>query len=127
MIFFALRPIMIPKKFLAVTLILSATIGGALLTSLSAVHAKTWTIEQRQDQLMQDINSGQKNKELTFKEAKSLRKALAGVARDKKEMLGKSQNGKLTAEDKSALEESLNKISQDLKKKELEKRVEVAK
>lgn len=113
---------MISKKSLAASVILSATVCGALLTS--PVEGKTWTIDERQVQLMQDINAGQKRKELTLKEAKSLRKALANVARDKKQLKAKTQNGKLTAENNSQLEADLNKVSEDLKKYQLEKRVD---
>lgn len=113
---------MISKKFFATTLILSATVCGALLTS--PVMAKTWTVDERQVQLMQDINAGQKRKELTLKEAKSLRKALASVARDKKAMKSKNEHGKLTAENTSQIEADLNKISEDLKKYQLNKRID---
>lgn len=84
---------------------------------------KVWTIEERQLRLMQDINDGQKGKELDKKEADRLRSDLADVARKKKRMKTKSK-GVITAEQKSELEADLNKISVAIQKYKLEKRVE---
>jgi Skp family chaperone for outer membrane proteins len=90
-----------------------------------AAHAKVWSIDERQLKLMQDINQGQKLKQLTPKEAKKLREALSDIARKKK----KFQNGDGEAKtfsdaQKSELESDLNKVSTDVKKIELEKRVQ---
>lgn len=87
--------------------------------------AKVWSIDDRQGQLMQDINKGQKLNQLTSKEAKKLREALSGIARKKK----KFQNGEGSSKafsdtQKSELESDLNKVSADIKKVELEKRVQ---
>jgi hypothetical protein len=86
--------------------------------------AKNWTIEERQTQLMQDINTAQKEKQLTAKEAKKLRADLAEIARHKAEMKGKSADQKLTAEDNTKLESDLNDISVKIKKVQLNKRVD---
>lgn len=90
--------------------------------SFSQVHAKVWTIDDRQQKLMQEINAGQKSGELTLKEAHSLRKEEAEIARKKAKMKGKNL-GKLTSENISELEEDLNKVSVELNKLKLEKRV----
>lgn len=104
------------------TLILNA------LTALTCVSVLTpalanWTVEQRQYQLMQDINAGQKGKQLTAKEADKLRKRLAHVARKKAKMKEKG-DGKLTENDKRELESDLNDVSVAITKLKLEKRAE---
>lgn len=88
------------------------------------VFAKEWTIEERQEQLMQDVNSAQKSSQLTVKEARGLRSRLAAVAKKKAKMKTKIKNEQLTAEDKTELETSLNEISVDIKRLQLEKRTE---
>jgi len=100
----------------------------ALTLFLTAIpvsaKGKVWTIEARQLQLMSDINEGQKGNQLTKKEADRLRSDLADVARKKKKMKEKADGGKLTADNKSELEGDLNKISVNIKKFKLEKRVD---
>lgn len=99
----------------------------ALVCSLgiSAVgNAKSWTVEDRQMQLMQDINTAQKQKQITAKEAKKLRSGLADIARHKTEMKAKSANQKLTSDDVTTLESELNDISVKIKKVQLGKRVD---
>ncbi|HIA52286.1 MAG TPA: hypothetical protein EYN91_09400 [Candidatus Melainabacteria bacterium] len=85
---------------------------------------KVWTIEDRQFQLMKDINEGQKGKQLTKKEADRLRSDLADVARKKKKMKGKADDGKLTEDNKKELEGDLNGISDSIHKYKLEKRAQ---
>ncbi|MBA3856135.1 MAG: hypothetical protein C0507_04425 [Cyanobacteria bacterium PR.3.49] len=100
----------------------------ALSLCLSAIpvsaKGKVWTVDARQTQLMADINEGQKGKQLTKKEADRLRSDLADVARKKKKMKEKAENGKLTDANKNDLEADLNKISVAIQKYKLEKRVE---
>ncbi len=100
----------------------------ALFLCLAAYPAfakgKVWTIEARQAQLMQDINEGQKGKQLTKKESDRLRSDLADVARRKKKMKSKNDGGALTEDQKKDLEGDLNKISDDIHKYELEKRAQ---
>jgi len=93
----------------------------------SALAEKEWTINERQDQLMKEINEAQKKNELTEKEAKKLRSRLADVARKEAKMRGKNNANKLTDANKAVLEEGLNVVSVDIKKLALEKRVDVAK
>ncbi len=85
---------------------------------------KVWTIEARQAQLMQDINEGQKGKQLTKKQSDRLRSDLADVARKKKKMKSKNDGGPLTEDQKKELEGDLNTISDDIHKYKLEKRAE---
>lgn len=86
--------------------------------------SKVWTIEARQAQLMKDVNEGQKGKQLTKKEADRMRSDLADVARKKKKMKSKADDGKLTEDDKKELEGDLNKISDSIHKYKLEKRAQ---
>lgn len=104
---------------LAVLLAASLIVGAA-----APSFAKTWTVDERQTQLMQDINAGQKSKELTLKEANKLRSDLADVARKKKKFLQKNKN-KLSPEDTAILEGDLNKVSVNISKLKLEKRTQV--
>jgi uncharacterized protein YlxW (UPF0749 family) len=107
------------KRFLPVLL-------AAMLAASMSCHAslgKTWTVEQRQLKLMQDINAAQKIKELTAKEAKKLRSDLSDVSRKKKKMLAKG-NGTLTDDDKKELETDLNDVSANILKFRLEKRTQ---
>jgi len=90
--------------------------------SLSQANAKTWTVDDRQQKLMQEINKGQKSGELTQKEARMLRKQEATIARKKAKMKRKNLD-RLSSEDINELEEDLNKVSVDLNKLRLEKRV----
>lgn len=90
--------------------------------TFTTAEGKTWTVDDRQAKLMQGINAGQKSGELTVKEARSLRKMQAGIARKKAKMKGENL-GRLTPENTSELEEELNKVSVELNRLRLEKRV----
>jgi polyhydroxyalkanoate synthesis regulator phasin len=81
-----------------------------------------WTVEARSEKLMQEINDGQKNGELTLKEAQQLRSDLAEVAHRKHKLTG-NDAGKMSDDDKNTIEKMLNKVSTKLKKLELAKRV----
>ncbi|CAN5402937.1 hypothetical protein BH10CYA1_BH10CYA1_00650 [soil metagenome] len=111
------------KNLIVQSILVAATIGGAMsMPQMGTAKGVTWTVEMRQAKLMQDINLAQKHNELTVKEAKKLRSDLSDVARQKKK-LRESARGALTAENNKELEESLNHISADIKKLQLEKRV----
>ena len=111
-------------RFLSFVCALVLTVGSFFSTTLSA-EAKEWSIDDRQQALMQQINEGQKAKELTVKEAKSLRKDLANLAKKKANMKTKAKSGNaLTKENQTELEGDLNKISVDIQKLKLEKRVQ---
>lgn len=90
--------------------------------TLTTAEGKTWTVDDRQAKLMQDINAGQKSGELTVKEAHGLRKMEANIARKKAKMKVKNR-GRLTPENLSELEGELNEVSVELNKLRLEKRV----
>ncbi|MFX6067029.1 hypothetical protein ABTE92_19185, partial [Acinetobacter baumannii] len=69
--------------------------------------------------------NGQKLKQLTDKEAKKLREQLSDVARKKKKFQnGDSQKSDFSDSQKSELEADLNTVSTDIKKFELDKRVQ---
>lgn len=87
--------------------------------------AETMTIWQRQKALMTNINQGQKNNQLTDKEAKSLRKKLSAVSKKKAKMQRDANGGKLSSENVIELEKDMNDISVEIKKLRLEKRVKV--
>jgi hypothetical protein len=98
---------------------------SAIISEANPAYAKVWSIDERQLQLMQDINKGQKLHQLTPKEAKKLREALSGIARKKKKFQNGEGPGKTFSDtQKSELESDLNKVSTDIKKVELEKRVQ---
>jgi hypothetical protein len=71
---------------------------------------KVWTIEERQLQLMQDINNAEKSKQITAKEARSLRKMQANIARKKAALRG-AKRGELTKEDVAKLNKDLDTAS----------------
>lgn len=126
--FSQLRQIMIANKNLVVqSILVAATIGGAMSNpQIGFGKGQVWTVEARQMKLMQDINTAQKSKQLTDKEAKKLRSDLSDVARKKKKFKNENQktNGELTDENKKDLEEDLNKISSDIRRLQLEKRAD---
>lgn len=96
----------------------------SILLVCGSVQAKTkaaLTIEDRQDQLMSNINESQKSGELTTKEARNLRSDLADMAHKKAKL--KMKNGKLSEENKKQFEADLNKISVEINKRKLAKRV----
>ncbi len=80
--------------------------------SLSALPAlsKVWTIEERQNQLMQDINDAEKSKQISAKEARALRKMQANIARKKAAFRARNR-GKLTDDDIAKLNKDLDAAS----------------
>ncbi|QQR56677.1 MAG: hypothetical protein IPG59_16965 [Candidatus Melainabacteria bacterium] len=89
----------------------------------SDATAKTWTIDERQEQLMKDINAAQEKKALTAKEGDKLRKMLAKVSK-KKAKWKTDKTRELSSDEKLTLEGDLNKISVQIKALQLEKRTE---
>lgn len=84
------------------------------------VYAKTWTVEQRQTKLMQDVNAGQKSGALTVKQSRKLRKNLANVARKKAKMKLKNE-GKVSIEDNAKLQSRIDEASSKIKTEQLKK------
>lgn len=98
---------------------------STLFSMFLPAEAKEWSIDDRQQALMQQINEGQKAKELTVKEAKAMRKDLANLAKKKAKMKTKAGGSNtLTKENQTELEGDLNKISVEIQKLKLEKRVQ---
>lgn len=96
----------------------------ACTVALTPAQSKEWTIWARQQELMKQVNAGQKSKELTAKEAKRLRGDLSDVARKKKSFRNDDKTP-MTDEEKKAVEKKLNDVSLEINKLKLEKRVEV--
>ncbi len=110
-------------RFLSVVCALALALSSFF--SILSVEAKEWSIDDRQQALMQQINEGQKANELTVKEAKNLRKDLANLAKKKANMKAKAdKKNVLTKENQTELEGDLNKISVEIQKLKLEKRVQ---
>ncbi len=101
---------------LAVVICLGSVLNGLPVDSRPIIK------DEGQAKLMQQINAGQKDNQLTVKEANKLRKDLSHVARKKAKMLGKT-NRKLSEQDRAELISDLNDISNNIHKLELEKRV----
>ena len=85
-----------------------------------AKTTKPLTMEERQEQLMSNINQAQGNHELTTKEARSLRSQLADLAHKKAKI--KQKKTTLSPEDIQKLDTGLNNISVSINKLKLEKR-----
>lgn len=112
------------KKMHTALVISPIFIGLATLSDLPA-ESKKWNTDERQVKLMQDINAGQKSKELSLDEANKLRKALSHIARKKAQMKRTSKlNGALSTDEESKMESQINKVSSDLHKIKLDKRVQ---
>lgn len=108
----------VPACFLV--LLMASTIS---VVPAASAKSKKWTVEERQFQLMQDINKGQKSNQLTLKEARKLRGELADIAKHKTDMKAKN-NDRLTPDNQQKLEEELNDVSNRIHECELKKRVE---
>lgn len=114
---------MISAKQILKTTVLGTGLVCLIATSAISVEAKEWTVAERQARLMQDINTAQKNNDLTAKEAKKLRSRLADVCRLKRKKKNKA-DGVVTEDARMDLEKDLNGISTDIKRLSLEKRVQ---
>ncbi len=103
-------------------ILFSLTIIFAAMVTLTIlpVYAKTWTVEQRQTKLMQDVNAGQKSGALTVKQSRKLRKNLANVARKKAKMKLKNE-GKVSIEDNAKLQSRIDEASSKIKTEQLKK------
>ena len=111
------------SKALTPTAMLLAT-AVLLSGSGSGVDAKKqWTIYERQVELTKRIASGEKANELTLKEADKLRKRMADI-NERVEKAKAKNGGKISYKDEGKIEKDLNKVSLDIQKLKLEKRVE---
>ena len=106
---------------------------GLCLLSMVAINAsfalqasaKVWSIDERQQQLMQDINQGQRSKQLTDKNAKKLRELLSNVARKKKKFQkGDSTSKAFSDAQKSALQTELDKVRAEMTKMQTDNKAE---
>jgi hypothetical protein len=86
-------------------------------------QAKKYSVYDREVSLERKIDSAYKANQLTLKEADSLKDKIKGVKEDEQKMKDKN-GGKLSYENVTDLEKELNKVSEKLHKKQLEKRVD---
>jgi hypothetical protein len=95
-----------------------------MLASTDASFAKRhWTVTERQQALLAEINTAQKANQLTLKEADNLRDDQRKIVEKEQSMKDKN-GGKLSVKDNTSLERSLNDLSNRLHKKVLDKRVQ---
>jgi len=100
-----------------------AVVAGFVCTGVfQSADAKRWTVYERQCALNKRVDKAERAKELTFKEAVGLRDTLADIEEDKQKAMNKN-NGKLSYSDEDKLEKRLNKVSADIHKRKLSKRI----
>jgi len=91
--------------------------------SLAPAEAKKWTVTKRQEKLCCEIDQARKSNQLTSQEADNL-KAEVDRVKEKEQKMKDKNAGELSYSDNTELERDLNKVSNKLHKKTLEKRVE---
>jgi septal ring factor EnvC (AmiA/AmiB activator) len=99
--------------------------AAALAVTFATIpsDAKKWTIYERQVKLNQEIAQGLKSGDLTDKEATKLKDEAANIS----ERIQKSKDknaGKISVPDETKIEKDLNKLSLNIQKKKLQKRVQ---
>lgn len=87
------------------------------------VQARKYTIYDREVSLERKINAAYKANQLTLKEADGMKNKLKDIKEDEQNMKSKN-GGKLSYENMNDIEKDLNKVSNKLNKKMLEKRVQ---
>jgi hypothetical protein len=121
-----LRGLKMKSGLVALTAILIVTVCGGTLcgepASAAAPHKKPYTVTDRQNELRKKVAVAAKQNELTQKEASKLNQMLDDVDADIQKMKSKNA-GKLSYKDEGKVEKRLNKVSLDLQKYQLAKRV----
>jgi hypothetical protein len=112
------RNYMFRKNALALILVTSFVLVGSAGPSL----ARKWTVTQRQEALLKEIESDYKANQLTLAERDDLKEQRQKIVDREKSMKDKN-GGKLSYEDNRKLEKDLNNLSIKLQKKVLAKRV----
>lgn len=107
------------KKVIAILCCGVITLG--CYSQSPAEAGKKWTVTERQVELRKQVAKGQKQNELTLKEAEKLNRRLDEINEDIEKYKSKN-GGKLSYKDEGKIEKRLNAISLDLKKAELNKR-----
>ncbi len=102
--------------------IFALSLGVAFAVSPSA-QARNYSINDRQVSLERKIDSAYKANQLTLKEADSLKGKIKDIKEDEQKMKDKN-GGKLSYADMTILEKDLNKVSDKLHRKQLDKRAE---
>jgi TolA-binding protein len=119
-----LRGLKMNRAFVkSISLSLALAAGFAAVSYAPAAEAakKKVTITDRVEELTSKVNAGQKNNELTLKEADDMRDRLSKVTEHMNKAKDKN-GGKLSYKDQNSAEKDLNKISVKLHAKELGKR-----
>ena len=115
-----------PGRYLLMFTPIRSVVVAAILLSIVSVQcadAKKFTIYERQVTLNKEIDAGQKSGDLTLKEATKLKEEAAGIS----ESIEKSKEknaGKISIPDQNKIEKQLNKLSLNIQKKKLQKRVQ---
>ncbi len=95
-----------------------------MITSTSATFAAHhWTVTQRQQALLSEINSAHRHNQLTLKEFNDLTEEQQKIVSKEQSMKDKN-GGKLSQKDLTTLERNLNDLSNKIHKKVLDKRVQ---
>ncbi len=97
-------------------------IAGSLSIAPQAMAEEKWTITERQEALNSEITAKEKAGELTAAEADKFRSCSKKVTSKIDKMKTKNE-GKLSYANITTIEKDLNKLSTDIHKKCLEKRV----
>jgi hypothetical protein len=87
------------------------------------VQAKKYTIYDREVALERKIDKAYKANQLTLKESDSLKNKIKDIKENEQDMKNKN-GGKLSYENMNDLEKSLNKVSNKLNQKMLDKRTQ---
>jgi hypothetical protein len=95
---------------------------AVLFFGMSTAEARKVTITQRQQMIVAKIASSERSGELTKDEAISLKNEDAKIT-EKITVMKNKNGGKLSYADINQIEKDLNKLSEKLQKKSLDKRV----
>jgi hypothetical protein len=108
------QPVMTRLR-VAVTLVIAMVVSQAS----AALAQQEQTTYQRQVNLMKRVNNAENKKQLTVKQAKSLRKDLSNIAVKKQNVRDEhaGNSGKKGKEDMSAVEERITKVSDKIDKR----------
>lgn len=115
---FIVDEVSVMKKNIVITLSLIAAFAVS-----PVVQAKKYTISDREVSLEKKVDAAYKANQLTLKEADNLKSKLSDV-KDEEVKMKQKNGGKLSYENLTKLEKDLNKISEKLQHKMLEKRVQ---
>lgn len=108
------------KKLIAI--LCCGVIATGIISQSDADAKKKYTVYERQVELRKRVDKGQKDNELTLKEADGYRNRLDDINADVEKYKSKN-GGKLSYKDEGKIEKRLNNLSLDIQKSNLNKRV----